>query len=79
MLVTAQAYSFRAPTLGFTLPDISGIPEWLKDWRVLAGIAAAIVLLVAVAGGKAARKGRRKKMMLARLKYAEDIARIKRT
>lgn len=79
MLVTAQPSTFGPRTLGFTWPDISGIPEWLKDWRVLAGIAAAIVLLVAATAGKATRKKRRKKMLLARLRYAEDIARIKRT
>lgn len=68
------------PTLGLALPNRPDVrlPDWLKDWRVLAGIGAAAVLALLLAG-KHARKARRRQLLAARLRYSEDIARIKRT
>lgn len=69
-----------ASGLGFTVPatlDLASLPSWLKDWRVLAGIAAAVVILLAMMA-KGGKKQRRKQLMAARLKYAEEAARIRR-
>jgi len=74
MLVTR----YRPQTLGqLTLPDIR-IPDWLKDWRVLAAIGAGIALLAALAGGKAAGKRKRKRLLLEGLRHIEERAKIRR-
>lgn len=69
-----------SPTLGYTLaqlPDVR-LPDWLKDWRLLGGIGAALAIAL-VFGTKTAKRKRRRKLLAARLKYAEEVARIKRT
>jgi hypothetical protein len=56
--------------------DFAGIAT---DWRVLVAIAGALAVLL-VGGGtfqKRRKKAARKKMMLARLKYQQEVAKIK--
>lgn len=76
-----RALQTRPGSLGFTiqdLPGVSALPAWLKDWRVLAAIAAVVVILLGLVG-KGTKKRRRTKLLGARLKYAEEVAKIRRT
>jgi len=72
--------SIRRPPLGqLTLPGLADvrIPDWLKDWRILAGIGAGLAVLL-FTGGKAARKKRRSRMLMERLRHEEEMARLRR-
>jgi len=82
MLVRRNQLEGRPGSLGFTVPGLPTgltLPDWLKDWRVWAAVAVVVVVLMGLMGGKAARKRRRKRLMAARLKYAEEVAKIRRT
>lgn len=71
----------RSGSLGFTIPGVPGLPalpDWLKDWRVWAAIAAVVVVLLGLLG-KGGKKRRRTKLLAARLRYSEEVAKIKRT
>lgn len=58
--------------LGFTLPQLPGLPDWLKDWRVWAVIIALVLIASGMLGGKAMRSRRRKRLAMARLRYLEE-------
>ncbi|MCC7497323.1 MAG: hypothetical protein IT160_07085 [Bryobacterales bacterium] len=58
--------------LGLSLPSID-----FKDPKILA-IAAVVVILLVTVLGKKASQSRRRKLMLARLRWAEESARIRR-
>lgn len=73
-----------APRCGLSglgqLQPPSWLPEPLRDWKIIAA-AVAVILLLAVLGGAGAKRARRKRraeLIKARLRYAEEAARIRR-